>query len=42
MNSLREAEMGFDAIARHLNAHNVPTRGRGRWHGCAVNQILTR
>jgi DNA invertase Pin-like site-specific DNA recombinase len=42
MKSLREAGMGFDAIARHLNTHNIPTRGRGRWHGWAVNQILTR
>ena len=34
--------MGFDRIARKLNDEGVPTRGRGRWHGWAVNQILGR
>lgn len=42
MKGLREGGMGFDAIARHLNTQNIPTRGRGQWHGWAVNQILTR
>jgi hypothetical protein len=32
--------MGFDRIAAVRNAEGVPTRGRGRWHGFAVNQIL--
>ena len=42
MGELRTQGMGFDRIARKLNDEGVPTRGRGRWHGWAVNQILRR
>jgi DNA invertase Pin-like site-specific DNA recombinase len=42
MQDLRKQGMGYDAIARHLNGHGVATRGRGQWHGWAVNQILNR
>ena len=42
MGELRTQGMGFDRIARKLNDEGVPTRGRGRWHGWAVNQILSR
>jgi hypothetical protein len=41
MKALRASGMGFDRIAAALNAEGVPTRGRGRWHGFGVNQILT-
>ena len=42
MGELRTQGMGYDRIARKLNDEGVPTRGRGRWHGWAVNQILGR
>ena len=42
MRALRTEGMGFDRIARTLNEEGVPTRGRGRWHGWSVNQILSR
>ena len=42
MGELRTQGMGFDRIARKLNDEGVPTRVRGRWHGWAVNQILSR
>jgi DNA invertase Pin-like site-specific DNA recombinase len=42
MLALRGQGLGYDAIARHLNASQVPTRSRGAWHGWAINQILSR
>jgi DNA invertase Pin-like site-specific DNA recombinase len=43
MTGLRAAGMGYDRIAGTLNAEGVPTRTPGkRWHGFAVNQILSR
>ena len=42
MRELRAQGIAFDRIARTLNDEAVPTRGRGRWHGWAVNQILRR
>jgi DNA invertase Pin-like site-specific DNA recombinase len=42
MRELRAEGIAFDRIAERLNAEGVPTRGRGRWHGWGVNQILSR
>jgi DNA invertase Pin-like site-specific DNA recombinase len=43
MKELRASGTGFDRIAAMLNAEGVPTRTAGkRWHGFAVNQILSR
>ena len=42
MGELRSQGMGYDRIAGNLNEEGVPTRSRGRWHGWAVNQILSR
>jgi DNA invertase Pin-like site-specific DNA recombinase len=43
MRQLRAENLGFDKIAAALNAEGMPTRKQGkRWHGFAVNQILTR
>jgi len=43
MKELRASGMAFDRIAATLNEEGVPTRTAGkRWHGFAVNQILTR
>ncbi|HWC95591.1 MAG TPA: recombinase family protein [Candidatus Sulfopaludibacter sp.] len=40
---LRDAGMSFDRIAATLNDEGVPTRTAGKkWHGFAVNQILSR
>ena len=41
MKALRAEGLGFDRIAVRLNDEGVPTRTRGRWHGVAVNRILT-
>jgi hypothetical protein len=41
MKSLRAAGMGFDGIARELNAQGVPTRSGKPWHGVVLNRILT-
>jgi DNA invertase Pin-like site-specific DNA recombinase len=42
MKELRAAGTSFDRIAATLNGEGVPTRTPGKkWHGFAVNQILT-
>jgi DNA invertase Pin-like site-specific DNA recombinase len=43
MSQLRAEGLGFDKIAATLNAEGMPTRKASkRWHGFAVNQILSR
>jgi DNA invertase Pin-like site-specific DNA recombinase len=42
MKALRESGMGFDRIASALNAEGIAPRRGARWHGCAVNGILSR
>ena len=43
MSELRASGMSFDRIAATLDAEGVPTHTPGKkWHGFAVNQILTR
>ena len=37
-----EAVKWFRIAVEQGNAEGVPTRRRGRWHGWAVNQILSR
>ena len=37
-----EAEKWYRRAAEQGHAEGVPTRRRGRWHGWAVNQILSR
>jgi DNA invertase Pin-like site-specific DNA recombinase len=39
--ALRAGGMGFDKIAQHLQAENIPTKREGtRWHGSTVNKML--
>jgi DNA invertase Pin-like site-specific DNA recombinase len=43
MKALRSMGMSFSRIADTFNTERIPTRTAGkRWHGFAVNQILTR
>jgi DNA invertase Pin-like site-specific DNA recombinase len=42
MKALRAEGLGFDAIARRLNAEGVATRTGKPWHGFVVNTVLTR
>jgi DNA invertase Pin-like site-specific DNA recombinase len=42
MKALRAEGLGFDRIASKLNAEGVQPRRGARWHGCAVNGILSR
>ena len=42
MRILRAAGLGFDRIASALNAEGVRPRRGAKWHGCAVNGILSR
>jgi DNA invertase Pin-like site-specific DNA recombinase len=42
MRALRNDGLGFDRIAAALNAEGVQPRRGARWHGCAVNGILSR
>jgi DNA invertase Pin-like site-specific DNA recombinase len=40
--ALRAEGLGFDRIAARLNEEGVKPRTRGRWHGVAVNRIISR
>jgi hypothetical protein len=42
MKALRAEGLGFDRIAARLNEEGVKPRTRGRWHGVAVNRIISR
>jgi len=42
MRALRKAGAGFDKIAAQLNAEDVKPRRGQKWHGSAVNRILSR
>lgn len=42
MKTLRAGGLGFDRIAAKLNEEQIPPRSGAKWHGFAVNQILTR
>ena len=42
MRELRESGLGFDRIAATLNHEGLKPRTGERWHGFAVNRILTR
>ena len=41
LKALREQGMGFDRIADHVNSEGIPTRRGERWHGWAINRILS-
>jgi DNA invertase Pin-like site-specific DNA recombinase len=41
MEALRASAMGFDRIAKQLNAEGLQTRTGKPWHGLVVNRILT-
>ena len=42
MRELRATGMGFDRIAKQLNAEGVKPRRGKQWWGLAVNNILSR
>lgn len=42
MVALREAGIGYSAIAHRLNAESVPTNRGGLWHPCTVQSVLKR
>jgi len=42
MKALRAEGLGFDRIAAKLNEEGIAPRRGARWHGCAVNKILSR
>ena len=42
MRELKESGLGFDRIAAALNSEGLKPRAGERWHGFAVNRILTK
>ena len=40
MKALQAEGLGYDRIAARMNAEELATRTRGRWHGVMVNRIL--